>query len=206
MQASIPTASLSKVWQVENIPDTGNYSFTVPEVSPGDKYQIYISSKEKYGYSELFSIISKEETADWQTYTNEKYKFEFEYPTEYFLEEISDEEISISKYAEPVEFGYFGTDIKIIQNTQNLFLEEWLAQHRTDFGFGENDLIVGLERIKTSAGEALTFNETGFDLPYAVIELTPISDNLSNRQLIIISGGVDSDVFEAIIDTITVQP
>jgi len=147
-------------------------------------------------------IVEQNETADWKTYTNEKYKFEFQYPAKYFLTKVSDEEISISKYAEPVEFGYFGTDIKIIQNTQNFPPEEWLAQHRTDFGFGENDLIVGLERIKTGAGGALKFNETGFNLPYAVIE----SNNLSARQLIIISGGEDSDVFEVIIDTITAQP
>ena len=79
----ISSASLSKIWQVENIPDAGNYSFTVPEVLPGDAYQIYISSKEKYGYSELFSIISKDETADWQTYRNEEYGLEIKYP-EYF--------------------------------------------------------------------------------------------------------------------------
>ena len=89
----ISSVSLSKIWQVENIPDTGNYSFTVPEASPGDKYQIYISSKEKYGYSELFSIISKDETADWQTYRNEEYGFEIKYPfkdweiLEYFEEQ-----------------------------------------------------------------------------------------------------------------------
>jgi len=79
----ISSASLSKIWQVENIPDAGNYSFTVPEVLPGDAYQIYISSKEKYGYSELFSIISKDETANWQTYRNDEYGFEVKYPEDW---------------------------------------------------------------------------------------------------------------------------
>jgi len=52
-------------------------------VLSGDAYQIYIGSKEGYGYSGLFSIISKDETANWKIYRNEEYGFEFKYPREY---------------------------------------------------------------------------------------------------------------------------
>jgi len=50
-------ASASKVWQEENIPNTGSYSFTVPQFYPGiagagiNQYKIYIDSYSASGYS-----------------------------------------------------------------------------------------------------------------------------------------------------------
>lgn len=80
--ARISDVSPSKVWQAENIPDTGIYSFTVPYLPSGDKYQIYIGSQEKSGYSELFSIVSPavpDEIIDWKTYRDDWGIVEFLY-------------------------------------------------------------------------------------------------------------------------------
>ncbi len=56
MDKNITEESASKSWQVENISNTGEYSFTVPQLPIGNKYQFYISSKEINGYSNLFEI------------------------------------------------------------------------------------------------------------------------------------------------------
>ena len=53
-----PSASISRVWQKELIPNTGSYSFIVSDMIPEDLYQMYISTEESHGYSNLFSIIS----------------------------------------------------------------------------------------------------------------------------------------------------
>lgn len=84
MDKTIPTASLSKAWQ-ETIPNTGNYDLTVPEVLPGDKYVVYISNSEAYGYSEMFSIATSQNLSikGWKIYRNEEYGFEFDYPDDW---------------------------------------------------------------------------------------------------------------------------
>lgn len=75
------SASIQKVWQRELIPNIGTYSFTVPELLAGDRYQFYISSKERYGYSGLFTIIRT--TDNWKTYKNEEYGYEIQYPKDW---------------------------------------------------------------------------------------------------------------------------
>ncbi len=56
MDKNITEGSASKSWQVENISNTGEYSFIVPQLPTGNKYQFYISSKEIMAYSDLFEI------------------------------------------------------------------------------------------------------------------------------------------------------
>jgi len=120
----IPTASLSKVWQKENFPDIGNFSFTVPKVSPGNAYQIYISSKEKYGYSDLFSIASEKtceiisETANWKTCKNEDFGLEFQYPGEWlsltFKSQINDNFYRFSSQNDSIYSIYYYKPLKIL--------------------------------------------------------------------------------------------
>jgi hypothetical protein len=82
------TASLSKVWQVENIKASGFYSFTVPELVQGDEYQFYVSTKDKQGYSDLFSI--KPSSKNWRVYewSNFGSSFSFRYPPDWTVERI----------------------------------------------------------------------------------------------------------------------
>ncbi|MEA3344195.1 MAG: Ser-Thr-rich GPI-anchored membrane family protein [Patescibacteria group bacterium] len=57
------SASASKVWQKENISNTGNYSFTVPNLITRNSYKIYISTKDAYDRSDdYFTITVAEET------------------------------------------------------------------------------------------------------------------------------------------------
>lgn len=71
-------------WQKELIPDTGSYFFTVPDILEGDEYQFYISSKEKYGYTNLFTISA--ETTGWKTYRSPKMGLSMKYPGEAEIE------------------------------------------------------------------------------------------------------------------------
>ena len=65
---SAPTAALANIWAKANIPNTGEYSFTVPDwfpLSVGNVYQIHILNLTHgypdalEGYSGLFSIVSE---------------------------------------------------------------------------------------------------------------------------------------------------
>jgi len=51
-------SSVSKVWSVENIVNTGSYDFTVPTSLASGNYRFYISDKSNYAYSNYFSIVS----------------------------------------------------------------------------------------------------------------------------------------------------
>jgi hypothetical protein len=120
----IPTASLSKVWQKENFPDIGTFSFTVPKVSPGNAYQIYISSKEKYGYSDLFSIASEKtckiisEAANWKICKNEDFGLEFQYPSEWlslsFKSQINDNVYRFTSQNDSIYSIYYYKPLKIL--------------------------------------------------------------------------------------------
>lgn len=137
----IPTASLSKVWQVENIPDAGSYSFIIPEVSPGDAYQIYISSEEKDGYSELFSIIV-DETAEWNTYRNENMGFEIKYPKGGEVKERDNNiRIDIPSESDNVYEKYFtiGLFNGLIENCLNP--SSWPIETTENIKIGDNDFI-----------------------------------------------------------------
>jgi hypothetical protein len=91
--ADISSASLSKVWQKENIPNTGYYQFMAPKNISGDNFKIYIDTKNCYDESDKpFSIVQEDETAGWETYANKEYGFKLKYPKEYYNSQKSSDD------------------------------------------------------------------------------------------------------------------
>jgi hypothetical protein len=84
---NISAALGSYIWDV-NIPDTIIFGAELP-----GEYEIQISSADDGVFvndesDNYFSIVAKDETADWKIYTNEEYGFEFKYPEDLGAKEI----------------------------------------------------------------------------------------------------------------------
>jgi|AntAceMinimDraft_16_1070373.scaffolds.fasta_scaffold03461_6 hypothetical protein len=68
---------------------TNEYSWIIgSEIEAGDSYKVMVTTPGASGISDAsnicFSIVAKDETADWKTYTNEEYGFNFKYPDDKF--------------------------------------------------------------------------------------------------------------------------
>lgn len=110
------------------------YSWIIPEsYSSDDNYKIQIVDLQKvnevFDYSDnYFSIVAKDETADWKTYTNREYGFEFKYP-----EKIDTDYISIYSPSWPPETILIPID-------PNFVCEENLNL-KTALGYGKREEI-----------------------------------------------------------------
>jgi len=116
----------------------------------------------------------QDETADWETYRNEEYGFEFKYPSE-----INDSNVKISYsgpgesidksvsfaamflYAADKDVAYI---VSVSDNSFNLSLEEWIKKHEA-CGFRKgNDLDinkVNLKNISLNGEGAVRINDLG---------------------------------------------
>jgi hypothetical protein len=95
----IPMDANSDTRTIGKIENSGSFTWIIPNCYPGyecssnfeipvGKYKIKILGSGISDESDtFFSIISPDETADWKTYTNEEYGFEFKYPKDWQLEE-----------------------------------------------------------------------------------------------------------------------
>lgn len=135
---SMPGGSIGKVWQVDDIPNIGEYSFTVPQLLTEGPYQFYISTNKNYAYSDVFLINNKDITANLFTYVNDYYGFRFNYSNNYSLKESNNNYVLIANKENPdLNISVFVKNDTEFYNKETKKLESTSILSFKDFAINE---------------------------------------------------------------------
>ncbi len=119
--------------------------------------------------------VPADETADWKTYRNAKYGFEFKYPSKYFLHSdntnvnfsTGQPALSLERYSQPGREGGGFVILKIFSNSSRVGILDWLkteGRGKTSFfsitinnKFGYEDYT----SVKVDGSDGITINLSG---------------------------------------------
>ena len=115
-----------------------------PKLISLDESFLKATEEYKTGQKIIATFKFIDETADWKTYRNEKYGFEFRYPSKYFLHSDNSNigfgavqpALAIERYSQAgLEGGEF-IILTLLSNPSGLGLLDWLKMNRTGLVYG----------------------------------------------------------------------
>jgi len=127
--------------------------------------------------------VQSGETANWKTYRNESYGFEFKHPTEYRNDGLKEGDylfdapqlksswptlagsLVLSKAVDPNREGAESVILRIFSNPQNLAIRDWLKTDEAIKQVGRPDTYLTLTVKNISGNEFLIFNPEGCSTP-----------------------------------------